>query len=673
MRAFGLKHTARRMAEANGVPLLPGTRPAAGMLTPAAAGAQAHRLPRDAEEHRGRRRHRHARVRIAERTAPTHTRPCERSQPAAASATAASTSKNLSRARATSRSQIFGDGHGNVIALGERDCSAQRRNQKVIEETPAPGLDRRRARAPARAAVRLGKAVQYRVRRHGGVHLRRRPCAAAFYFLEVNTRLQVEHGVTEEVTGVDLVEWMVRQAAGEPRRCSPVYRHARRCRHPGAPLCRGPGAKDFRPARGRLTQVRLADTLRAWKPGSNRGTRSHSLSTIRCWPRSSSHAPTRAARSSSCAPRSAECRIAGIETNLEYLRQVMRQRRLRGAAASPPPVPGSFAYRAATPIEVLEPGTQTTVQDYPGRLRLLARRRAALGPDGCAGVAHRQSAAWATPRTAPRSRSTVTGPTLRFGSDARHRPDRRGHARATSTARRSLWRAGAGGKPAGAQARVASRRQRASAAYLAVAGGFDVPRLSGQPQHLHPGKIRRPCRARAAQPATCCASATRPRHGHATARARRSQPTSADVRATNGKSASSTARTARRISSPRPTSNVLLHRLEGALQFRPHRHPPDRPQARNGRGTTAARPAAPLQHPRQRLRRRHHRFHRRHAGDPRPGRPQSRRLRLSGDHRPVLNSGRSASCDPGDLRSVPRHRPRRTRRYEWSAPPVGPP
>ena len=102
--------------------------------------------------------------------------------------------------------QVFGDGEGNTVTLGERDCSAQRRNQKVIEETPAPNLPDAVRRELGEVASRLLKSVSYRSA--GTVEFILDADTQHFYFLEVNTRLQVEHGVTEEIYGIDLVEWM---------------------------------------------------------------------------------------------------------------------------------------------------------------------------------------------------------------------------------------------------------------------------------------------------------------------------------------------------------------------------------------------------------------------------------------------------------------------------------
>ena len=114
--------------------------------------------------------------------------------------------------------QVFGDAHGNVVHLFERDCSLQRRHQKVIEEAPAPGMDEATREEICAAAVRAAKAVDYEGAgtiefiADASEGLR----ADRIFFMEMNTRLQVEHPVTEEITGVDLVEWQLRVASGEP-------------------------------------------------------------------------------------------------------------------------------------------------------------------------------------------------------------------------------------------------------------------------------------------------------------------------------------------------------------------------------------------------------------------------------------------------------------------------
>lgn len=406
MRMFGLKHAARAIAQKHQVPLLPGSE-----------------LLRDEE---------HARCEAARIGYPVMLKstaggggigmslirkPTELSAAFAAVGRLAKNNfkeggifleKFVEHARHI-EVQIFGDGQGHVVSVGERDCSVQRRNQKVIEETPAPGLTPAQRTQLLECAARLGRAAGYQ--NAGTVEFVYDKATGEFYFLEVNTRLQVEHGVTEEVSGIDLVEWMLRAAAGELDLSN--WKGAAE----GASIqvriyAEDPG-KNFQPAAGTLTDVHFATSARI-ETWVERGTEVSAfydplLAKIIVKGRDRTEALRRLDAALG------DTRLHGLETNLNYLRQIVASSGFRSGGVTTKYL-NTLPYSAAT-VDVLEGGTQTTVQDYPGRLGYWDVGVPPSGPmDGRSfRLANRLVG---NPDSAAGLELTVQGPSLRFNTAA---------------------------------------------------------------------------------------------------------------------------------------------------------------------------------------------------------------------------------------------------------------
>lgn len=362
MTAFGLKHQARALAQQNDVPLLPGS----GLLTSLdSACEQARRIgyPVMLKSTAGGGGIGMQHCNDQDQLVDAFTR-VKRLAGNNFADDGVFLEKFIAQARHI-EVQVFGDSQGNVIALGERDCSAQRRNQKVIEETPAPNLgDDVRAELQA-TAIRLCQAVNYRSA--GTVEYVYDESSKQFWFLEVNTRLQVEHGVTEMVYGVDIVQWMVTLGAG----CLPPLHtlaatprgHAIQVR-----LYAEDPAKQFQPCAGLLSNVSFPDSL----PGL----------TLRIdhWLDSGSevspfydpmlakvlvHGASRDAALDGMAQALSATSLYGIETNLDWLRHLLTLPAVRRGEIITATL-GGVVWQPAT-LDVLGGGTLTTVQDAPGR------------------------------------------------------------------------------------------------------------------------------------------------------------------------------------------------------------------------------------------------------------------------------------------------------------------
>ncbi|PDT01758.1 urea carboxylase [Rhizobium chutanense] len=466
LSAFGLKHTARELAKASGVPLLPGT----GLLSSAdealvvaetigypvmlkstaGGGGIGMQLCADAVTLK-------ASFESVQRTA---------------RASFGDARVYIERFVAEARHvevQIFGDGKGKVIALGERDCSLQRRNQKVVEETPAPGLSAATRARLHKAAVDLGSAVSYESA--GTVEFIYDPQREEFYFLEVNTRLQVEHPVTEAVFGIDLVEWMIRQAAGED-----VLSGAEALQPKGAAVevrvyAEMPHA-DFRPSAGLLTEVAFPEDARidGWIETGTEVTPFYDPMLAKVIV----SAEDRPAAIEKLKAALAGTSISGIETNLDYLRAIASSELLASGKVATTAL-RDFSF-VPDVIEVIMPGAQSSIQELPGRLGLWHVGVPPSGPMDERSFRHANRLV-GNGDTVAALELTVSGPVLKFHTDTV--VALAGARMAMSVDGEKLPHDVTVTIRAGQLLSIGSIDGPGQRAYLAVAGGFAAPVVLG--------------------------------------------------------------------------------------------------------------------------------------------------------------------------------------------------
>jgi len=409
IEAFALKHTARAIAQECGVPLLPGTgllRDGAKALTAAAELTYPVMLKSSAGGGG-----------IGMRVCATP----EQLEDAFDSVVRLSSNsfgdgrvyleKYIARAKHI-EVQIFGDGSGEILTLGARDCSAQRRHQKVIEETPVPGLDAETQEELFRSARLLGEAVKYRSA--GTVEFLFDTESQKFYFLEVNTRLQVEHGVTEQVTGVDLVEMMTQEAAGELPALS-TFRTEPQGHSIEARVYAEDPAKGFMPAPGRLSEVIFPSLelarIETWVESGTEITPYYDpmIAKVIVTGKDRRDAVQRMKDALDA------CSIQGTETNLAYLRAIVDHPVFAEGQITTSFLSEFSIQRRA--FEVLEGGTQTTIQDFPGRLGYWHVGVPPSGPMDSLSL-RLANRLVSNPEGAPALEMTGIGAKLRFDTDA---------------------------------------------------------------------------------------------------------------------------------------------------------------------------------------------------------------------------------------------------------------
>jgi urea carboxylase len=481
LEAFGAKHTARALARAAGVPLMAGS----GLLSSAdeaVAAAASIGFPVMLKATGGGGGIGLVACFSAAEVAPAFDRV---SRLAAANfGTAGVLVERLVRPARHIEVQVFGDGCGVVAVLGDRDCSLQRRNQKVIEEAPAPRLPSA-VRDQLHAAARsLCSSVAYRSA--GTLEFVYDAARAEASFLEVNARLQVEHPVTEEVFRVDLVEQMLRLAGQGPSGVAAFVGAAHRPQ--GHAIEARVYAEDpnhgGRPSTGLMTRVAFPG------PGGpetgDDGTKIRVDGWIEAGLEVSPHydpmlakiiarADSREAALDALCSALGDTRVDGVTTNLGLLRAVLDRADVRSAAHTTSTLDGLTDPEPR--IDVLEPGALTTVQDWPGRLGYWQVGVPPSGPMDEVSLREANLAA-GNPEGAPALECTAAGPSLQFSADT--------VICLTGAVSRATLSTGTPVPfwepftvPAGAVLDIGSIPGPGLRTYLAVRGGLDVPLYLG--------------------------------------------------------------------------------------------------------------------------------------------------------------------------------------------------
>ncbi|WP_345801631.1 urea carboxylase [Microbacterium sp. AZCO] len=475
--AFGEKHTARELAQQAGVPMLQGT----GLLSgadEAVAAADAIGYPVMVKATGG-----GGGIGMQACFSATEVRDAFARVAALAAANFGSTGIFLERFVRPARHvevQLFGDGEGRVAVFGDRDCSLQRRNQKVVEEAPAPALPDHVRELLHRSARELAASVSYRSA--GTVEFVYDPAREEASFLEVNTRLQVEHPVTEEVFGVDLVammltlardgaagladdvftcEWKPQGAAVEAR----VY-----AEDPGKNSLPSTGLVTRAVFPGQGTEAMESVRVDGWIEDGTEVTASYDPMLAKVI----AHGHDRVAALELLGDALGASRVDGIVTNLGLLRSLAEHPALVATSHSTSTL--DVTEDPEPRIDVIAPSAMTTVQDLPGRIGYWQIGVPPSGPFDRVSFAEANLAV-GNAEGAPGLEITLTGPTLRFSHPAVIAVTGAPAAVTVDGERMPLWEPVR--VPAGATLAIGPATGPGLRTYVAVRGGIDVPTYLG--------------------------------------------------------------------------------------------------------------------------------------------------------------------------------------------------